>query len=108
MTISGTNNYGQMAPDVEMRLKFPKKQYRSSSNSSFGKENNDDKCTFPKIHKEGKMFNNERRYLRGSVNTSIRIHGQLIKMLSDKLRQPEENNLPKIQTSRSRLIKVSK
>lgn len=71
MTISGTNNYGQMAPDVEMRLKFPKKQYRSSSNSSFGKENNDDKCTFPKIHKEGKMFNNERRYFRGSVMTRI-------------------------------------
>uniref|UniRef100_A0AAR5P1C0 Uncharacterized protein n=1 Tax=Dendroctonus ponderosae TaxID=77166 RepID=A0AAR5P1C0_DENPD len=62
VTISGTNTYGQAAPDVEMRLKFPKK-HRTNSYSSFEKENNQNShCRFPKIDADATKLNCERQY----------------------------------------------
>lgn len=38
VTVSGTNSYGQPAPDLEMRLKFPCPQTTSQSDSGLGEE----------------------------------------------------------------------
>ncbi|XP_066155608.1 serine-rich adhesin for platelets-like isoform X2 [Euwallacea fornicatus] len=84
VTISGSNTYGQLAPDVEMRLKFPKK-HRSSSSSSFEKENSDNSFRFPKI--EQPRFNNvQKRY--------------------SKERHKREEILPKIPTSKDTINKA--
>ncbi|XP_066247562.1 serine-rich adhesin for platelets-like isoform X2 [Euwallacea similis] len=84
VTISGSNTYGQLAPDVEMRLKFPKK-HRSSSSSSFEKENSDNPFGFPKIDQP--RFNNaQKRYSKG--------------------KHKGEEILPKIQTSRGTINKT--
>ncbi|XP_044256599.1 uncharacterized protein LOC123006288 isoform X2 [Tribolium madens] len=65
VTVSGTNSYGQFAPDLEMSLKFPdsQKNYNCPSQSDSGLGEDNEKSHFPKIaakqdqYKEGE--NNE-------------------------------------------------
>ncbi|KAF7287423.1 hypothetical protein GWI33_001396 [Rhynchophorus ferrugineus] len=83
VTISGSNSYGQTAPDVEMRLKFPhihKHKHsgnRHYSDSGLGEENLQDR-NIPNMRQLEAL---ERRFRkRDSIN----------------------ENLPKIQTARSR------
>ncbi|XP_030748582.1 uncharacterized protein LOC115876787 [Sitophilus oryzae] len=83
VTISGSNTYGQTAPDVEMRLKFPNIKHKYStgtrhySDSGLGEENIQER-SFPSMRQLQDLERKFRR--RDSVN----------------------ENLPNIHTARSR------
>ncbi|XP_060536949.1 uncharacterized protein LOC132708573 [Cylas formicarius] len=76
VTVSGTTTYGQVAPDVEMRLKFPNSNRlrstflnQNQSDSGLGEDNSQDKNIyhFPKI--ENKKSQMTERRIKTSINS---------------------------------------
>lgn len=61
MTVSGTNSYGQFAPDLEMSLKFPdtQKNYNCPSQSDSGLGEDNEKSHFPKISTKQEQYKEE-------------------------------------------------
>jgi hypothetical protein len=64
VTVSGTNSYGNCAPDLEMSLKFPdsQKNYNCPSQSDSGLgEDNEQKSHFPKITTKQDPYDDEQQ-----------------------------------------------
>ncbi|KYB29786.1 uncharacterized protein LOC103314649 isoform X3 [Tribolium castaneum] len=61
VTVSGTNSYGQFAPDLEMSLKFPdsQKNYTCPSQSDSGLGEDNEKSHFPKIGTKQDQYKEE-------------------------------------------------